>query len=767
MKPPLTIPTRIIENPGIYSRACIKAAEVLSIGPGFCLLQTSAESACAPHVSSADLETSAVWHQANAHGQSFAGRLQIDFLTGGALRVRYAEGMVIPENQTPMLVQIPEPDPTVIIRQEPDVITFKSGIYSGRILLTSFAIELNDGNGQRLTTIGGRQASNFGSWDAYHTGIVRTANHPRHLATECFSLTPGQAVYGFGEKFIGLNKAGQVIDLCMTDALGVTSPRSYKNIPFFASTQGYGVFFNHSCLMTFWVNSLDATRVQACLDDDFLDYFVFAGSLPQILDRYTGLTGKPGIPPAWTFGYWQSKISYQSAGEVLELAHELRRREIPCDVIHLDTFWFERNWFCNLEFSTTRFPDLDSFFAELKQLGFKISLWQLPYIPEGSKLFDELAAVNGFILDTQENLHDCGICFTRGFNGRVGVIDYTNPTAVKIHQQWLRRLLALGVDIIKTDFGEDAPINGVYHDGTPGHRMHNLYPLLYNQSVFEVTRETRQSGAVWARSAWAGSQRYPIHWGGDSSPAYDNMIPQLAGGLSLGMCGFPFWSQDIGGFFGDTNDQLLIRWMQFGVFLSHTRIHGFGSRELYNFSPDTLRICRDFLQLRYRLLPYILSEALDSALRSLPLARPLVLEFSEDASTWNIQDQFMFGRHLLVAPIFTTGESRTLYLPEGIWTDWWDGEKINGGRWLQKECGHERIPLYLREGAIIPLGPKCQFIGQNTGIIEEVLIAPHQRDVHTSLRLWPDGDDTIEYRRENGNDKLTMPRHLNPNVRIL
>jgi alpha-D-xyloside xylohydrolase len=667
------------------------------------LLRTFAPTELPQNISSADLERLA----ADGDRPTVEGRLQIDFLADGALRLRYAEGDRVPENQTPMLAVTPAPDPSVIVSAGGDTVSFRAATYSGVIRLQPFALELRGADGQPVTTVSAPQASRFNSWDAYPTGLVRALDRRQCVATQTFTLSAGQAVYGFGEKFIGLNKAGQVIDLDAADALGVTSPRSYKNIPFFATTQGYGAFFNHSSRLTFWPASLDAARVQAAVDDDFLDCFVFTGSVADILTRYTALTGRPSVPPAWSFGFWQSKISYSSADEVIALARELRRQRIPCDVIHLDTFWFERNWFCNLEFSPTRFPDPAAFFAELRRLHFKISLWQLPYLPEGSALFDELAAVNGFVRDADGGIYDIGICFTKGFSGKVGVIDYTNPAAVTIHQRWLKKLFALGAAVIKTDFGEDAPADGVYHDGTPGRQMHNLYPLLYNRAVSNVS-----GGLVWSRSAWAGSQRYPVHWGGDSSPDWDNMLPQLAGGLSLGLSGFTFWSQDIGGFFGETNDRLLIRWLQCGVFLSHARIHGVGDRELYKFAPETLQICREFLRLRYRLLPYILAEAKHAADRGQPLARPLVLDFQDDPTTWNIQDEFLFGRDLLVAPIFSAADHRRVYLPPGGWTDWWTGETVSGSRWLDVASPLDRIPLYIRAGANIPLGADREFIDE-------------------------------------------------------
>ncbi len=582
------------------------------------------------------------------------------------------------------------------------------------------------------------------------------------MAVECFDLSPAEAVYGLGEHFIKLNKVAQTIDLNMADALGVTTPRAYKNIPFYLSTQGYGVFFNHSSLMTFHVGSRSATDVQAVADDDFLDYYVFLGDMKRVLTLYTQVTGKGALPPKWTFGYWQSKISYKSAEETLEIARQMRSHDIPCDVIHLDTHWFKEDWYCDLEFAKDRFPDAADYFKQLKALGIKISLWQLPYIPSGSKLFDDLKAVDGFVKNQKGEMYDCGICFTPGFRangGTVGVVDYTNPAAVKVHQDAFRRLFRLGAKVIKTDFGEAAPLDGVYHDGTPGHRMHNLYPLLYNRALFDVTREETGDGVVWARSAWAGGQRYPLHWGGDNSPNWFNIIPQIEGGLSFGLSGFQFWSQDLGGFCGHVKEALLVRWMQLAMFISHSRIHGYGDRELYKFTPETMRICREYIRLRYQLMPYIYGSAARCVETSAPLMRALVLEFQDDPNTWNIGDEWLFGDSLLVAPIYTPEGKRRVYLPAGRWTEWWTNKRQAGGRWIEVEADIETLPLYVREGAVIPMGPVMPYVDSEP-VREIVLkIAPFSKEGITPFRVPVNGRwVSVTYKADERGHTVTVGR---------
>lgn len=703
--------TRALESKDVL-RASVTQAEMLEVTTTSLLLKMIAVVAVKKELSSADLEVQN-GSPLSMVGDVVEGRVRIDVLADTVLRVRYAEGMCVPENVTPMVIGTPPAPSHCAIDISSDCIDIFTAKLHVIITLAPYQLTVYDLGGQKICSAGGPEKDYFANWDSYNMGICRTRPEGAPVAVESFDLRHDECIYGLGEKFIKLNKVGQTIDLNMIDALGVTTPRSYKNIPFFVSNRGYGIFFNHSSLMSYWVGSMSAVDVQVAAEDDFLDYYLMTGSIKEVLASYTNVTGKGVLPPKWSFGYWQSKISYSSAQEVIEIAHQLRAHDIPCDVIHLDTDWYKADWYCDLQFDEKDFPDLPAFTAEMERLGFKISLWQLPYIPEGSQLFNDLKAVDGFVKDIHGDIYSSGICFTPDFNGVVGVVDYTNPEAIRVQQQAFRKLFRLGaVKVIKTDFGEAAPLDGIYHDGTPGSHMHNLYPLLYNKAIFEVTKEETGDGVVWARSAWAGNQRYPLHWGGDNSPNYFNMAPQIEGGLSFGLSGFQFWSQDIGGFYGAINERLLIRWMQVGMFVSHSRIHGFGDRELYKFAPEVVRICRNYLHLRYQLMPYIFGSARQCVEQSLPMARALVVEYQHDPSTWNIGDEHLFGDSLLVAPIYSEEDHRRVYLPEGVWTDWWTQARLTGNRWIEVETDLETLPLYIREGGIIPIGPAMKYVDE-------------------------------------------------------
>ncbi|MFX1296107.1 MAG: TIM-barrel domain-containing protein [Promethearchaeota archaeon] len=710
--------TRLLESKNIF-RNTIKSIDFIKMKDNSLFFKTTIN----PQVYRTNMFSS--WDPAESieelkEHDKINATLCIDFLTDTILRIRYNEGDYVKENNTPMVVgSFKGPLKAELKKAKGNLIVLTNKLIIN-IALKPYSITIYDLNNIKICGISGPEKNRANRWDAINTGICYSKKDNIPIGVECFDLSPHESIYGFGEKFTRLNKVGQTVDLLMDGAWSTISPRSYKNVPFFMSTNNYGVFFNHSSPMTIWVGSMSAVNIQVAIEDDFLDYYVIFGDMKEILSQYTDITGKGVLPPKWTFGYWQSRFSYQSAEEVLNVAKSLRENEIPCDVICIDTHWFKIDWKCDLEFDKERFPNPKKFLKQLDKLGFKTSVWQLPYIPEGSLYFDDLKTVDGFVKNKAGEIYDTGLSMVEDFKGITACIDFTNPKAVEVYKKWIRKLFELGVNVIKSDFGEDAPLDSKYYDGTTGRQMHNLYPLLYNKAVAEITKEMTGGICAWSRSAWAGNQRYPVHWGGDTSVNWENMIPQLEGGLSFGLSGFQFWSQDIGGFFGITKGDLLIRWMQLGLFNSHSRIHGTGKREIYKFRKNTFNICRDYIQLRYRLLPYIYGSAIKCVEKSLPMTRALVIEFQDDPTVWNIGDEFLFGDSLLIAPITDKTNKRTIYLPEGIWTNWWTGERIKGGNWIYVEVDIETMPLYIREGGIIPMGPVMNYIDEIR--TEEILL---------------------------------------------
>lgn len=741
----------------------VHTAEVLSIHAASLTLRTAGTIGIKPCMGASDMDMFDRQKLADL-GEAFEGVLRIDVLAGGMLRVRFAEGQSVPAGETIMLNALPAPADATWREIEgegdaPGQVQLDGGNFTVCVQLDPYRIEVRDAGGRVICGASGREKNNFRNWDAVPLGLARPGQDERPFATESFDLRPDESIYGLGETFIGLDKTHQRIDLDICDAMGVMTPRTYKSIPLMVSSRGWGLFVNHTSRMTFWPGVLNAADIQLAVDDDWLDYFLILGQPQDVLEGYHTLTGPPAMPPRWSFGFWQSKISYTSSAETLGVIRRYRADGVPCDVIHVDTHWFAEDWMCDLEFDAERFPDPAGWVAELATLGVKVSLWQLPYIPSGSALFDELAEAGGFVKNAAGEIYDARICFAAGHKGKVGYIDFTNPAAVTIYQKHIRRLLELGVAAIKTDFGEALPDDGVYHDGTPGHQMHNRYPLLYNAAAAEVTQVVRGETMVWARSAWAGSQQWPVHWGGDSSPNWSNLGPQLAGGLSAGLSGLCFWSQDVGGFHGETGGDLLVRWMQMGVFNSHCRIHGAGPRELHRFGPEVARICTDYLKLRYRLLPYIFAAAEESVAESLPMMRPLALAYPEDRNVRDLYDQYLFGPSLLVAPIIEPTDRRSVYLPKGTWYCWWTGEACTGPAWIDVQAPLATLPLFVREGGIVPIGPEQQYVDERpldaltlrVGLLRE----PGERSMR--IPLADGGAVEVAYRFDGAEHVLSLP----------
>src|ERR671911_2410957 len=395
------------------------------------------------------------------------------------------------------------------------------------------------------------------------------------------------------------------------------------------SSRGYGMFVHTSAPLTLDLgHSYDEANV-IYLGDDVLDLFVFLGSPKEILSEYTTLTGRSPVPPLWSFGLWMSRITYKSEAEARDVAKKLREYEVPCDVIHLDTGWFEEDWRCDYEFSTSRFDDPQKMISDLREQGFHISLWQIPYFTPKNKLYEEVLDKGYAVLDA---------------DGRTptedAILDFSKPEVVTWYGEKLKSLLEMGVAAIKVDFGEAAPRTGSYASGKSGFYEHNLYPLRYNKSAAEASRDVTGESIIWARSAWAGSQRYPLHWGGDAEVTNSGMAATLRAGLSFGLSGFTFWSHDAGGFVRRAPRDLYRRWLAFGVLTSHTRAHGEPPREPWEYDEALVEDFRRALGMRYALMPYILAQAKDSSAKGFPLLRALFFEYPEDPTSWTIDDQY-------------------------------------------------------------------------------------------------------------------------------
>jgi len=532
------------------------------------------------------------------------------------------------------------------------------------------------------------------------------ADYDPYMLTE-LSLAPGECVYGLGERFTAFVKNGQVVETWNEDG-GTSSQVAYKSIPFYMTSRGYGVLVDHADNVSFEVASEKVEYVGFSVPGEELRYqFIYGKNNKEVLSNYTALTGRPALPPAWSFGLWLSTSFTTDYDEetTTSFIQGMRDRDIPLDVFHFDCFWMEElNW-TNLEWDQRIFPDPEPMLKRYHEKGLKISVWINPYLAQGTEMFKE-AQEYGYLLSRKDGK---GVKQIDNWQPGMALVDFTNQEAAEWFQGNLKHLLDMGVDCFKTDFGERIPVDVEYYDGSKPEAMHNYYTHLYNRAVFEVLEEVKgkEEAVLFARSATAGGQQFPVHWGGDSTASYASMAETLRGGLSFAMSGFSFWSHDIGGFERTTSPDLYKRWVQFGLLSTHSRLHGSESyRVPWNFDEESVEILKKFTKLKMTLMPYLYSMSVKAKETGIPVMRPMVLEFERDPAVKYLDMQYMLGDSLLVAPIFNKAGSAEYYLPAGSWTHYLTGEVKEGGRWYQEEYDYNSLPLYVRENTILPVGSR-------------------------------------------------------------
>ncbi len=546
-----------------------------------------------------------------------------------------------------------------------------------------------------------------GDWrvDYQRDGLPLTSSEPRAIGLfthegktylrEQLSLQPDELVYGLGEHFGPLVKNGQALDLWNEDS-GTNSEYGYKNVPFYLTSSGYGILVNHPGNVAFEVASHNIERVQFSVEGHSLDYYLFGGaSMKEALEQYSALSGRPALPPEWSFGLWLSTSFTTNYDERAILANIERMESlgIPISVFHFDCFWMKELTWCSLLWDERNFPDPPAMLQRIKARGIKICMWINPYIAEASPLFDEGAA-QGYLLHDL----DGGTYQADFWQPGQGFVDFTNPAACDWYAGKLKLLLDMGVDCFKTDFGERIPTDVRYFDGADPERMHNYYTYLYNQTVFNLLRQVKGEGeaVVFARSATAGSQKFPAHWGGDNNSTYPSMAETLRGGLSLGMTGFGFWSHDISGFNDTATPDLYKRWVAFGLLSSHSRLHGNTSARMpWLFDDEAVDVLRFFNRLKTHLMPYVLDVAREAHDHGWPVLRTMALEFPDDFNCRHLDMQYMFGSALLVAPIFNPQGNVSYYLPPGDWRNLLTGEVRQGNFWIREQHGYLSLPLWV------------------------------------------------------------------------
>lgn len=600
---------------------------------------------------------------------------------------------------------------------------------------------------------GGRRITGSG-WKGM--GVVDTADG-EHYVHEQLDLGVGETVYGLGERFGPLVKNGQSVDVWNEDG-GTSSEQAYKNVPFYFTTGGYGVLVDHPGRVSFEVASEMVTRTQFSVAGQSLSYLVIYGPTPaEVIRKYTALTGRPALPPAWSFGLWLTTSFTTSYDEdtVTTFIDGMAERDLPLSVFHFDTFWMREFSWCDFEWDTRVFPDPPGMLKRLAGRGLKVCLWINPYIAQRSPLFAE-GKQKGYLVRRPD-----GDVFQWDlWQAGMGLVDFTNPAAREWYAGKLRALAEMGVDAFKSDFGERVPTDVVWHDGSDPERMHNYYTQMYNQVVFDVLRETKGEGqaVLFARSATVGGQQFPVHWGGDNSSTFASMAESLRGGLSLMSSGFGFWSHDIGGFEGMPDPAVFKRWIAFGLLSSHSRLHGSTSyRVPWNFDDESSDVLRSFTHLKYRLMPYLFGVARQAHETGLPVMRPMVLGFPDDPATAYLDRQYLLGDDLLVAPVFSASGEVSYYVPAGPWTHYLTGEVVEGPRWVRETHGFDSVPLLVRPGAVLPVGARVDRpdYDYRDGVTLTIFSTPSPG---TRVRVpGPDGTETV-FTVERAGEAVTIRR---------
>ncbi|MFN8378870.1 MAG: alpha-xylosidase [Anaerolineae bacterium] len=509
------------------------------------------------------------------------------------------------------------------------------------------------------------------------------------------SLQPGESVYGLGERFGPFVKNGQAIDTWNEDG-GTNTELSYKTAPFYLTSKGYGVLVNHPGNVSYEIESHWVGRVQFSVEGHSLDYYMFGGpTMKDALDQYTTLSGRPAQLPEWSFGLWLS-TSFQTSYDEPTIMANIERMEslgIPVSVFHFDCFWMKEHTWTSFVWDPRYFPDPAGMLSRIKAKGIRICVWINPYIAEASPMFDE-GAEQGYLLKTPEG----DVYQVDDWQPGIGLVDFTNPAAREWFAGKLRQMVEMGVDTFKTDFAERIPTHVRYFNGSDPERMHNYYTYLYNQTVFDLLREMKGEGeaVVFARSATTGSQKFPLHWGGDNSSTYPSMAETLRGGLSLSLCGFGYWSHDISGFVGTATPDLYKRWVAFGLLSSHSRLHGEATARMpWLYDEESVDVLRHFTQLKARILPYLLDMSREAHAHGWPMLRAMALEFPNDPTCRTLDMQYMLGSALLVAPIFERSGTVTYYLPNGHWRHLLTGEEREGGQWFTERFDFFSLPLWV------------------------------------------------------------------------
>ncbi len=599
-------------------------------------------------------------------------------------------------------------------------------------------------------------------------------NYPQDAHTtyirEQLKTDIGECIYGFGEKFTPFVKNGQVVETWNNDG-GTCSDQSYKNIPFYISSKSYGIFVNSSDKVSFEVNSDTVSKVTFTLPGEQLEYFVIGGSnLEHVLENYTTLTGKPALPPAYSFGLWLSTSFTTSYDEetVNSFIDGMAERKIPLQVFHFDCFWMKEYEWCNFEWDKDMFPDPEGMLKRLHDKGLEICVWINSYIGQQSKLFDIGKEKGYFIKNLDGSVFQADL-----WQPGMAIVDFTNPEACDWYKGLLKTLFDMGVNNIKTDFGERIPTKCKYYNGMDPIKMHNYYTYLYNKVIFEALEEYygKDKACLFARSATVGGQKFPVHWGGDCYADYSAMSETLHGGLSLCSSGFGFFSHDMGGFEATAPADIYKRWCAFGCLSTHSRLHGSTSyRVPWAYDDEACDVLRHYVNIKGSLMPYLWAQANKTHITGIPMMRSMIVAFTDETACKYLDQQYMLGDSLCIVPVMNEAGTAEFYLPDcGTWTDIQSGETYEGGRYYTRTCDYFQTPILVRPNSIITFGnfdmnvvydyldnAEAVIYGLEDGKTAETVIYDSESNKITDISATRNGNViTVSYAATDKNFKVT------------
>lgn len=669
------------------------------------------------------------------------------------VRCRLSAGTLPGTQDLSYVTGSPDPRSSLEPQGTPRGLLLRTGELAVEVTFDPWSLAFGDPSGHLLTREVSDDTDIAGAWVSPPPGFEAEGTDQVPLrrvlrSFETLLLDPGDHWYGLGEKFTAFDKRGQTVTMWQSNAGGARTEEAYKNIPLLMTPRGYGVFVNATSKVVFSLGSRSTRTWTIDVPGDSVEYFFIRGALAEILTAYARLTGFPSVPPRWSLGLWASTSALPSDDAAVRArARRLREEGIPADVLVLDSYWQERTRWSDLAWDRAAFPDPERLVADLHAQGFKVCLWENPYVSIHSDLFRE-GVEGGFFLKRPDGTVYTAQLWAMTDASLCAIVDFSNPQAAAWYREKHRPLLAMGVDTFKTDFGEEIPEDAVFHNGRTGAEMRNLYARLYQELVFDLVRARHGAGVIWARAGCPGVQRFPIHWSGDPHCTYEDMAATLRGGLSAGMAGLAFWSHDIGGFVGRPTPDLYLRWAQFGLLSTCARYHGTTLRDPWEFGEEALEIFRRYARLRYRLIPYLDAYARQAAETGLPVMRPMVLRYQDDPATFGIELQYLLGDELLVAPVFNREGRVDVYLPQGRWTDFWTDAVHEGPKTLRLAVPLDRLPIFVRGESLLPLAPAMSYVDEREAdpltveayVTREAAFTVHREDGPLPLRVRRHGD---------------------------